>query len=253
MPGYSQQKDSHSTMMDTFEVEDVLKKLSLAEKISLLSGADNWHLHGIERLGIPPIRTSDGPNGIRGTKMINGDPATCLPCGTALAATWDVDLIRRGGQLLAEEAISKGVSVILGPTVNTPRSPLAGRGFESFSEDPVLAGLISEAFVSGVQSKDVAATLKHFLCNDQEHERMSQDSRLSERALREIYALPFQITLRSTMPWALMTGYNRVNGLHASENPHLLQDILRSEWGYDGLVMSDWSVSHCLSRCQHPF
>ncbi|KAJ5633132.1 hypothetical protein N7490_009471 [Penicillium lividum] len=227
-------------MLHTFDVESILQGLSLAEKVSLLSGADNWHLHGIERLGIPPIRASDGPNGIRGTKMINGEPASCIPCGTGLASTWDVDLIRRGGQLLAEEATSKGISVILGPTINTPRSPLAGRGFESFSEDPVLAGLISEAFVTGVQSMGVAATLKHFVCNDQEHERMSQDSRLTERALREIYAMPFQITLRSAKPWALMTGYNRVNGIHASENSHLLQDILRGEWGYDGLVMSDW-------------
>ncbi|KAJ5771923.1 hypothetical protein N7520_002452 [Penicillium odoratum] len=251
MPSSSQQNNCHS-MPDTFDVESILQGLSLAEKVSLLSGADNWHLHGIERLGIPPIRASDGPNGIRGTKMINGEPASCIPCGTGLASTWDVDLIRRGGQLLAEEATSKGISVILGPTINTPRSPLAGRGFESFSEDPVLAGLISEAFVSGVQSKGVAATLKHFVCNDQEHERMSQDSRLTERALREIYAMPFQITLRSAKPWALMTGYNRVNGVHASENFHLLQDILRGEWEYDGLVMSDWSVFHFL-KYENPF
>ncbi|KAF3388795.1 putative beta-glucosidase I [Penicillium rolfsii] len=237
---HPQQGDPHSDTNINVRVDAVLQELTLAEKISLLAGADNWHLQGIERLGIPQIRTSDGPNGIRGTKMINGDPASCLPCGTALAATWDVDLIRRGGQLLAEEASNKGVSVILGPTVNTPRSPLAGRGFESFGEDPVLAGVISSEFVSTVQSKGVGATLKHFVCNDQEHERMSQDSRLSERALREIYAMPFQITLRSVMPWALMTGYNKVNGTHASENSHILQDILRGEWGYEGLVMSDW-------------
>lgn len=236
----SQRKDSSSNGINNLDIEAVLKELSLVEKISLLAGADNWHLHGVERLAIPPVRLSDGPNGIRGTKMINGDPAICLPCGTALAATWDVDLIRRGGHLLAGEATAKGVSVILGPTVNTPRSPLAGRGFESFGEDPVLAGLISSAFVSAVQSKGVGTTLKHFVCNDQEHERMSQDSQLTERALREIYAMPFQITIRSTMPWALMTGYNRVNGTHASENAHLLQEILRGEWGYEGLIMSDW-------------
>jgi len=225
-----------------FDAEAVLKELSMSEKISLLAGMDQWSLCGIERLGIPPVRCSDGPNGIRGTKMINGDPAACLPCATALAATWDVDMMYRGGRLLAEEAVAKDISVILGPTVNTPRSPLGGRAFESYSEDPVLSGFMSAAFVKGVQSKGISTALKHFVCNDQEHERMSQDSRLTERALREIYAMPFQITLRDAMPWSVMASYNRVNGVHASENVHLLQDILRDDWGFDGLVMSDWSV-----------
>ena len=222
------------------DVEAILKELSLQEKISLLSGVDQWHLKDFKRFGIPAIRTTDGPNGVRGTKMFNGLPAACLPCGTALAATWDVDLLRRGGELQADEAIAKGASVILGPTVNTQRSPLGGRGFESFSEDPVLAGSMAAATITGIQSKGVSATIKHFVCNDQEHERTKQDSRVSIRALREIYALPFQIALRLAKPWAFMTGYNRVNGIHASEDPYLLEHILRGEWGFDGLVMSDW-------------
>lgn len=235
---------SHSAMeaAHSLDVDAVMKELTLQEKISLLSGTDNWHLFPVERLGIPAIRVSDGPNGVRGTRMFNGTPAACLPCGTALAATWDVELVRRGGALQAAEAIAKGVSVVLGPTMNTQRSPLGGRGFESFSEDPVLAGAMAAATVAGLQEHGVAATIKHFVCNDQEHERMSQDVRVSERALREIYALPFQIALRDARPWALMTSYNRVNGTHASENQYLLRDILRGEWGFDGLVMSDWSV-----------
>jgi beta-glucosidase len=149
-------------------------------------------------------------------------------------------LIRKGGTLQGEESIAKGASVLLGPTVNMQRSPLGGRGFESFSEDPVLAGAMGAATVQGIQSKGVAATIKHYVCNDQEHERMICDSVVSERALREIYLMPFQIAQRDAPPWCYMTAYNRVNGLHASENPRLLQKILREEWGFDGLVMSDW-------------
>jgi beta-glucosidase len=166
--------------------------------------------------------------------------AACFPCGTALAATWDTDLIRRGGALQGEEAIAKGASILLGPTVNMQRSPLGGRGFESYSEDPVLAGAMGAAAVQGIQSKGVSATIKHFVCNDQEYERMSCDSVVSERALREIYLMPFQIVQRDAKPWCYMTAYNRVNGLHASEHPKLLRDILRGEWGFDGMVMSDW-------------
>jgi beta-glucosidase len=160
--------------------------------------------------------------------------------GTALGATWDVDLLRKGGELMGREAIAKGASVLLGPTVNMQRSPLGGRGFESYSEDPVLAGNLAAAAVSGIQSTGVAATLKHFVCNDLEDKRMSSNSVLTERALREVYLLPFQIAQRDAQPWAYMTAYNLVNGIHASENPKLLQQILRDEWGFEGVVMSDW-------------
>lgn len=162
--------------------------------------------------------------------------------GTGLAATWDVDLVRKGATLQGREAIAKGASVILGPTTNMQRSPLGGRGFESFSEDPYLAGAMSAATINGIQSTGVAATLKHYVCNDQEDQRSSVDSILTERALREIYLMPFMIAQRDSKPAAYMTAYNRVNGTHASENPRLIQDILRKEWGFDGLVMSDWYI-----------
>ena len=184
--------------------------------------------------------------------MLRSSPAAaCFPCGTALAATWDTDLIRKGGALQGDEAIAKGASVLLGPTINMQRSPLGGRGFESFSEDPFLAGAMGAATVQGIQSKGVSATLKHYVCNDQEHERMKYDSVVSERAMREIYLMPFQIAQRDAAPWCYMTAYNRVNGLHASENPKLLQKILRGEWGFDGVVMSDWWV--VLVSHQAPF
>ena len=160
--------------------------------------------------------------------------------GTGLAATWDVDLIKKGGALQGAEAIAKGASVILGPTVNMQRSPLGGRGFESFSEDPVLAGSIAAATVNGIQSTGVAATIKHFVGNDQEHERMACDSIITQRALREIYLMPFQIAQRDAKPICYMTSYNKVNGEHVSESKKLLKGILRGEWGFDGLVMSDW-------------
>jgi beta-glucosidase len=168
--------------------------------------------------------------------------------GTGLAATWDTELIHRGGALQATEAIAKGASVILGPTSNMQRSPLGGRGFESFSEDPHLAGAVSAATVNGIQSKGVAATMKHYVCNDQEHQRQSMNSIVSERALREIYLMPFQLAQRDAKPMCYMTAYNKLNGLHVSENPRLLKDILRKEWGFDGMVMSDWFGTYSTSE-----
>ncbi|KEF51562.1 beta-glucosidase [Exophiala aquamarina CBS 119918] len=228
------------TTYDDFHVDQVLAKLTPDEKISLISGSDPWHTAPIPRFHVPKIRLTDGPNGVRGTKFFNGVPAACLPCGTALASTWDIELVRQGGALQGREAIAKGASVILGPTTNMQRSPLGGRGFESFSEDPVLAGHISAATVCGIQSTGVAATIKHFVCNDQEHERQSVDCVVSERALREIYLMPFQIAERLARPKCYMTAYNKVNGLHASSSKELIQNVLREEWGFDGLVMSDW-------------
>lgn len=162
--------------------------------------------------------------------------------GTGLAATWDADLVKRGGALQGSEAIAKGASVILGPTTNMQRSPLGGRGFESFSEDPCLAGAMSAATVNGIQSTGVAATIKHYVGNDQEDQRQAVDSIVTERALREIYLMPFMIAQRNAKPDCYMTSYNKVNGTHASEDPRLIQDVLRGEWGFDGLVMSDWYV-----------
>lgn len=226
--------------MNTFDIGGVLAQLTVAEKVELLSGTDFWHTKSIPRLSIPAIRITDGPNGARGTRFFNGVPAACLPCGTAMGATWDIDLMRTAGELMGDEVKAKGGHVLLGPTVNIQRSPLGGRGFESFSEDPTLSGSMASAIVQGVQSKGVAATVKHYVCNDQEHERMGVNAIVTERALREIYLKPFQIVQREAMPKAYMTAYNKVNGIHASENRKLITDILRNEWEFDGVVMSDW-------------
>ncbi|KIK67754.1 glycoside hydrolase family 3 protein [Collybiopsis luxurians FD-317 M1] len=224
----------------SFNVDDTLRKLSTIQKIKLLAGLGWWHTEPIEEHGIPSIRMSDGPNGVRGTRFFNGVPSSCFPSSTGLGASFDVDLAYKVGVALGEECRAKGCHVLLGPTVNTQRSPLGGRSFESFAEDPTLNGMIAAAYINGVQSKRVSATIKHFVANDQEFERFSISSDVSERALREIYLKPFQLALKHSDPWALMSSYNRVNGLHVSEDPRLLNDILRKEWGFKGLIMSDW-------------
>ena len=183
---------------------------------------------------------SDGPNGVRGTKFFNGAPAACFPCGTALGSTFNQTLLEEAGKKMGDEAIAKSAHIILGPTINMQRSPLGGRGFESIGEDPFLAGLGSAALVRGIQSTGVQAAIKHFLCNDQEDKRMGVQSIVTERALREIYALPFQLAVRDARPGAFMTAYNGINGTMCSENPKYLDGMLRKEWGWEGLVMSDW-------------
>ena len=165
-----------------------------------------------------------------------------MPLGTGLAATWDVDLIDDAGKLQGDEAIAKGVSVILGPTVNMQRSPLGGRGFESFSEDPYLSGSMAAATIKGIQSRGVSATIKHFVCNDQEHERQAVNATVTQRALREIYLMPFQIAQRDAQPGCVMSAYNRVDGMHVSEHSGLLRNILRGQLEFDGMIMSDWYV-----------
>ncbi|KAF7914950.1 hypothetical protein BELL_0659g00040 [Botrytis elliptica] len=227
-------------MTNKFDVEDVLSKLDNVEKVSLLAGADWWHTAAIPKYNVPSIRVSDGPNGVRGTRFFNGITAACFPCGTALAATWDTKLLHRAGVLMGEEAKAKGVHVILGPTINMQRSPLGGRGFESFSEDPVLSGIGAAALVNGIQETGVQATIKHFVCNDQEHNRNGVNVIITERALREIYLLPFQLVIRDSKPALFMSAYNKINGTHVSENPRILKDILRGEWGWNGCIMSDW-------------
>ncbi|KAJ6538518.1 glycoside hydrolase family 3 protein [Mycena vulgaris] len=223
------------------DIEETLAKLSLSHKIKLLSGSGWWHTEAISEAGVPAMRMSDGPNGVRGTRFFNGVPASCFPSSSGLGSSFDVELAHKVGEALADEARAKGSHILLGPTVNTQRSPLGGRGFESFSEDPVLNGMIAAAYINGLQSKGVSATIKHYVANDQEFERFSISSDVSERALREIYLKPFQIAIRESNPWALMTAYNRVNGLHVSEDKRLLDDILRKEWGYKGMIMSDWN------------
>jgi beta-glucosidase len=183
---------------------------------------------------------SDGPNGVRGTKFFNGVPAACFPCGTALGSTFNQELLEEAGRTMGKEALAKSAHIILGPTINMQRSPLGGRGFESIGEDPFLAGLGSAAMVRGIQSTGVVSTIKHFLCNDQEDRRMGVHAIVTERALREIYALPFQLAVRDANPGAFMTAYNGINGTFCSENRKYIEEMLRKEWGWKGLVMSDW-------------
>ncbi|KAG8412182.1 beta-glucosidase [Metarhizium acridum] len=183
---------------------------------------------------------SDGPNGVRGTKFFNGVSSACFPCGTALGSTFNQQLLEEAGKKMGEEALAKNAHIILGPTINMQRSPLGGRGFESIGEDPFLAGLGAAALVRGIQSTGVQATIKHFLCNDQEDKRMGVQSIVTERALREIYALPLQLAVRDARPGAFMTAYNGINGTMCSENSKYLDGMLRKEWGWEGLIMSDW-------------
>ncbi|KAK6457472.1 beta-glucosidase [Scheffersomyces xylosifermentans] len=222
------------------DIEQLIEDLTIEEKISLLAGKDFWHTMNIDRLNIPSVRVSDGPNGIRGTKFFNSVPSNCFPCGTGLAATFNKDVLLQAGELMGKEAKMKGAHVILGPTCNIVRSPLGGRSFESYSEDPLLSGHAASHIVKGIQNENVVACLKHFVCNDQEHERKAVDNVITERALREIYLKPFQIALRDAYPKALMTAYNKINGVHVSQSKKILQEVLRDEWKYDGTVMSDW-------------
>jgi len=222
------------------KIEALLAQMTLEEKISLLAGADSWHTVAIPRLGIPAIKMTDGPLGARGADEPAGPTSACFPGGTALSATWNPELAERVGRALADEVKSKGAHLLLAPTVNIHRSPIAGRNFECFSEDPYLTARMAIAYINGLQSRGVGACIKHFVCNDSEFERHSISSEVGERALREIYLRPFQIALREAKPWAVMSSYNRVNGTYASENNRLLLDILKGEWGFEGIVISDW-------------
>ncbi|KAG7448394.1 beta-glucosidase [Guyanagaster necrorhizus] len=232
----------------TANLHDVLSKLTVAEQISLLAGPDWWTTTPIPRVGIPHIKCSDGPNGVRGSSHFLPTPSQCIPCATALGATFDISLINEVGGLLARECKAKGSSLLLAPTCNIQRNPLNGRAFESFSEDPFLSGMITANYILGLQNNGVGAVIKHFVCNDMEHERLSVDIRVGERALREIYLMPFMLAQKMAKPWAVMTSYSRVNGIHCSENRRLLQTILREEWGFNGMVMSDWSGTYSTSE-----
>ena len=229
----------------TRDIDALVQQLTLDEKASLTAGADNWSTVAIERLGIPSVFVTDGPNGARGPTLPGlGDEGTttavCVPCGAALGATWDVELLERVGALLGEQARTKACRVLLAPTVNLHRSPLGGRNFESYSEDPLLAGRLAAAFVRGAQSRGVATTVKHFAGNECETERMSANSVIDERSLRELYLLPFELAVREGGSLGIMTAYNRLNGTYGPDNHELLAGILRGEWGFDGFVVTDW-------------
>ncbi|MCG3207632.1 MAG: Thermostable beta-glucosidase B [Anaerolineae bacterium] len=229
------------------ELSNLINQMTLEEKAALCTGASAWTTTPVERLDIPELIMSDGPHGVRRVPDVNqmaikSLPATCFPTASCLASTWDVDLIGKMGQALAEEAIALNVGVVLGPGANMKRSPLGGRNFEYFSEDPYLAGEMAASFINGVQSKGVGTSLKHYAANNQEFQRFSISAEVDERALREIYLPAFEKAVKQAQPWTVMCSYNKVNGTFASEHHTLLTEILKNEWGFEGLIVSDWGA-----------
>ena len=231
---------------------DIVAKLSLDEKIGMVHGAELFSTKGVERMGIPPLRMSDGPMGVRQefqpttwqTLGLSDDYVTYLPCNSALASTWNRELAYETGSVLGEEARGRGKDVILGPGVNIKRSPLCGRNFEYFSEDPYLAKEMAVPYIQGVQNWDVAACVKHFAVNNQETERLWVNVEIDEEVLREIYLPAFHDAVTKGGAYTIMTAYNKVNGTHCYANKHLLKDILRTEWAYDGTIISDRGGVH---------
>ncbi len=231
------------------EINDLLKQMTLEEKAALCAGADMWKTKRVPRLEVDSVFMYDGTNGIRKPGdtgelgvFTENTPATCYPTGSALGASWNVELLAEIGRALGVEGRSMQVDLLLGPGINMKRSPLGGRNFEYYSEDPYLSGELGAAFVNGLQSEGVGASLKHYACNNQETEKMVMSSEVDERTLREIYLSAFERVIRKADPWTVMCSYNLINGEYASENDHLLREILREEWGYDGVVMSDWTA-----------
>ncbi len=227
---------------------EIIKKLTLEEKAALMSGRDFWSTTEYEKYGVPSIFLADGPHGIRKQAAASDHlglnasiPATCFPTAATMANSWNEELGEKMGELLGEEAASQGVNVLLGPGMNVKRNPLCGRNFEYFSEDPYLAGKMAASYVRGIQSKGVSACVKHFAVNNQEERRMVVDSVVDERTLREIYLTGFEIAVEEGKVKTVMSSYNRLNGVHANENMHLLREILRGEWGFDGVVVTDWA------------
>jgi beta-glucosidase len=222
--------------------QQVLPQLTIDEKAAITAGSGFFHMTGVERLGIPNWLTTDGPNGARGSSFLgSGDSrSTAIPTGSALGATWDPDLVEALGEMLGDETRTKACRVLLAPTVNLHRAPLAGRNFECFSEDPLLSGVLAAAYVRGVQSQGVITTVKHFVGNECETDRWTSNSVIDERALRELYLVPFEHAVRDGGTLGVMTSYNRLNGSYCTEQRHLLTDLLRDEWGFDGFITTDW-------------
>ena len=228
-------------------LQSIIDQMTLEEKAALSIGATAWSTTAIERLNVPQMIVSDGPHGVRRVPdltMVAAQslPATCFPTASALASTWDADLLYAMGQTLADEAIALDVGVLLGPGINMKRSPLGGRNFEYFSEDPFLAGELAASLVNGIQSRGVGTSLKHYAANNQEFERFTISAEIDERTLREIYLAAFETVVKKANPWTIMCSYNKLNGTYASEHYRLLTEILKQEWGFEGLVMSDWGA-----------
>ncbi|MBK1809972.1 glycoside hydrolase family 3 C-terminal domain-containing protein [Clostridium sp. YIM B02505] len=231
------------------DIKKLISEMTLEEKVSLCSGKDFWYTRDIERLGIPAIMMADGPHGLRKQEgasdhmgLNKSIPATCFPSAAGLACSWDKEIAKKVGIALGEEAQAEGVSILLGPGANIKRSPLCGRNFEYFSEDPFLSSKMATSFIKGVQSQGVGTSLKHFAVNNQEHRRMSIDAIVDERTLREIYLASFEEPVKEGKPWTVMAAYNKVNGDFCSENNRLLTEILRDEWGFEDFVVSDWGA-----------
>ena len=231
-------------------LKELIRQMTLEEKAGLCSGADFWNTMGIERLGIPSVMMTDGPHGLRKqegaadhlglNKSVN---AVCFPAACATASSFDVELMECMGQILGDECQAENVGMLLGPAVNIKRSPLCGRNFEYMSEDPYLTGKMASAYIRGVQSKGIGTSMKHFAANNQETDRMQISSEVSERAFREIYLPAFEEAVKKAQPKTVMCSYNKINGVFSSENKKLLTDILRDEWGFAGLVMTDWGTT----------
>ncbi len=226
-------------------IKKIISQMTLEEKASLCSGLDMWHTKPIERLGIPSIMMTDGPHGVRkqvGPNFSDSAPATCFPTASCLASSWDRALIEKVGKAIGEECQAEGVSIILGPAVNIKRSPLGGRNFEYFSEDPYLSSELAKSYISGVQSQGVGTSIKHFAANNQEHRRLTIDEIIDERTLREIYLASFENAVKYAQPWTVMSAYNKINGKYCSENEFILTKVLKEEWGHEGFVVSDWGA-----------
>lgn len=231
------------------KVKGLVSQMTLEEKASFCDGATFWTTKALERLGIPAVTLTDGPHGVRKqvTSMDHlglnkSEPATCFPSAVGMASSWDRDMLRKVGEALGQEAQTENVQILLGPGVNIKRSPLCGRNFEYFSEDPYLTGELAASYIQGVQSQGVGTSIKHFAVNNQEHRRMTTNSIIDERTLREIYLTGFEKAVKQAQPWTVMSSYNKVNGTYASENERLLTDILKKEWGHEGFVVSDWGA-----------
>ncbi|HTX47931.1 MAG TPA: glycoside hydrolase family 3 C-terminal domain-containing protein [Caulobacteraceae bacterium] len=220
---------------------DLLSRLTLEEKVALMAGAASFTLEGVERLGVPRIRVTDGPTGVRSNE---GEPATVFPVGVAMASTWNPELAREVAAAIGREALALDNRVVLAPTINIVRTPLWGRNFETYSEDPFLAGRLGAAFVEGLQGEGVGASLKHYAANNQEENRMTVSVEADERTLREIYLAAFEYVVKTANPWTVMASYNKLEGVYATESKKLMLDILKGEWGYDGVVVSDWGAVH---------
>ena len=229
-------------------INELLGRLTLEEKVALTTGRDYWTTRPVERLGIPSIWLSDGPHGVRKIRSSDdmglGDavPATCFPTASCMASSWDRSLIAAIGKAIAAECRALGVQVLLGPGINIKRTPLGGRNFEYFSEDPYLTAELAIAFVNAVQEEGIGTSLKHYACNNQEFERMTISAEVDMRTLHEIYLYAFERVVKEARPWTVMAAYNRINGVPATENSYLLTTVLKNEWGYEGCVISDWTA-----------